>query len=113
MQSDFLVRAPWLDEERVTGYAWIFVSLYAAISVLWIALSPQLIDPFGKPIGTDFMNVWAAGKLALEGQPGAAYDYAYAPNGGYPVTAAPAPPGYGAYGAYGYAPGQQQGTGHY
>ena len=22
------------------------------------------------------MNVWAAGKLALEGQPGAAYDYA-------------------------------------
>lgn len=76
MQSDFLVRAPWLDEERVTGYAWIFVSLYAAISVLWIALSPQLIDPFGKPIGTDFMNVWAAGKLALEGQPGAAYDYA-------------------------------------
>ena len=76
MQSDFLVRAPWLDEERVTGYAWIFVSLYAAISVLWIALSPQLIDPFGKPIGTDFMNVWAAGKLALDGQPGAAYDYA-------------------------------------
>lgn len=76
MKSDFLARAPWLDEERVTGYAWIFVSLYAAITVLWIALSPHLIDPNGKPIGTDFMNVWAAGKLALAGDPGAAYDYA-------------------------------------
>ena len=43
---------PWLDEERVTGYASIFVLLYAAISVLWIALSPQLIDPYGKPIRT-------------------------------------------------------------
>jgi hypothetical protein len=76
MQSDFLMRAPWLDEERVTGYAWIFVSLYAAVSVVWVVLSPHLIDPTGKPIGTDFMNVWAAGKLALAGEPGAAYDYA-------------------------------------
>jgi hypothetical protein len=76
MQSDFLVRAPWLDEERVTAYAWIFALLYVAGAVFWIALSPQLIDPHGKPIGTDFMNVWAAGKMALAGEPGAAYDFA-------------------------------------
>jgi alpha-1,2-mannosyltransferase len=76
MQSDFLARAPWLDEERITGYAWIFVSFYAAISVIWVVLSPQLIDPNGKPIGTDFMTVWSAGKLALAGEPEAAYDYA-------------------------------------
>lgn len=76
MQSDFLVRAPWLNEERVTAYAWIFVLLYAVATVGLIALSPHLIDPNGKPVGTDFMNVWAAGKLALAGDPGAAYDYA-------------------------------------
>ena len=76
MRSEFLVRAEWLDEARVTGYAWIFVCLYRGNHRLWIALSPRLIDPNGKPIGTDFMNVWAAGKLALAGDPGAAYDYA-------------------------------------
>ena len=69
-------RADWLDEERATGYARIFVCLYAAMAIIWIGLSsPTLIDPNGKPLGTDFMNVWSAGKLALAGEPGAAYDY--------------------------------------
>jgi hypothetical protein len=76
MQSEFLVRAPWLDEARVTGYACIFVALFALTTVVWIVLSPGLIDPNGKPIGTDFMTVWSAGKLALMGEPAAAYDYA-------------------------------------
>jgi hypothetical protein len=75
MVSVFLKRAAWLDEERVTGYARIFVCLYLAMAVVWIALSPNLIDPNGKPLGTDFMNVWSAGKLALAGEPGAAYEY--------------------------------------
>src|SRR5262245_56877972 len=44
MRSDFLVRAPWLDAERVTAYAGIFLFLYTAAAVLWIALSPGLID---------------------------------------------------------------------
>lgn len=33
-----------------------------------------LIDPAGHGIPTDFVNVWAAGKLALGGNPAAAYD---------------------------------------
>ena len=76
MQMDFLAKASWLDESRVTGYARIFVGLFAAASIIWIALSPQLIDPNGKPIGTDFMTIWTAGKLALADEPAAAYDYA-------------------------------------
>src|SRR5262245_46435184 len=76
MQSDFLVRAPWLNEERLTGYSRIFVAVYVAATIILIVLSPNLIDPNGKPVGTDFMNVWAAGKLALAGDAGAAYDYA-------------------------------------
>jgi len=34
-----------------------------------------LIDSAGRGIPTDFVNVWAAGKLALEGSPAAAYDW--------------------------------------
>jgi len=76
MRIDFLTRASWLNEKRVTDYARIFVCLYAVAAVIYLALSPALIDPEGKPVGTDFMDVWAAGKLALAGEPAAAYDYA-------------------------------------
>jgi len=34
-----------------------------------------LIDPAGHGIPTDFVNVWAAGRLVLDGQPAAAYDW--------------------------------------
>ena len=34
-----------------------------------------LIAPDGRGIPTDFVNVWAAGKLVLEGHPAAAYDW--------------------------------------
>ncbi len=34
-----------------------------------------LIDPSGLPIPTDFINVWAAGKLVLQGAPADAYDW--------------------------------------
>ncbi|MBV9458294.1 MAG: DUF2029 domain-containing protein, partial [Bradyrhizobium sp.] len=39
-----------------------------------LALSPGLIDPNGKPIGTDFSNVYAAGELTWQGKPADAYD---------------------------------------
>src|SRR5262245_11132001 len=35
-----------------------------------------LIDPAGLPIATDFVNVWAAGRQALDGQAAAVYDVA-------------------------------------
>jgi hypothetical protein len=65
-----------LGEDRVVGYARILCFLFAATAVVWLALSPNLIGPDGKPVGTDFMDVWAAGKLALAGHPADAYDYA-------------------------------------
>jgi len=34
-----------------------------------------LFDPQGRPIANDFVNVWAAGKLALEGHAADAYDW--------------------------------------
>jgi hypothetical protein len=40
----------------------------------WIALSDGLIDRNGKPLGTDFSNVYAAGQLTWQGRPADAYD---------------------------------------
>ena len=34
-----------------------------------------LLDPQGRPIANDFVNVAAAGRLALDGKPAAAYDW--------------------------------------
>ena len=40
----------------------------------WIAVSDGLIDRNGKPIGTDFSNVYAAGSLTWQGRPADAYE---------------------------------------
>ena len=64
----------WLTRERLRGYALILLAGPSRGSVIWIALADGLIDRNGKPIGTDFSNVWAAGTLVLDGRPAAPYD---------------------------------------
>ncbi len=34
-----------------------------------------MADPQGRPIANDFVNVWAAGRLTLDGNPAQAYDW--------------------------------------
>jgi len=69
-----LRQADWLDEERVKGYAAILLGLCILGAVVWIALSDGLIDRTGKPLGTDFSNVYAAGKLVRAGRPQDAFN---------------------------------------
>ena len=64
----------WLTRERLRGYALMLLTLSLAAAVIWIALADGLVDRNGKPIGTDFSNVWAAGTLVLEGESAAPYD---------------------------------------
>jgi alpha-1,2-mannosyltransferase len=64
----------WLTPARLHGYALILLAASLTIVVIWIALADGLIDRNGKPIGTDFSNVWAAGKLVLDGEQAAPYD---------------------------------------
>jgi len=66
----------WLTAERAGAYPLILLTFYALAVVGWIALSGGLIDPNGKPIGTDFSSFYAAGSLALEGRAGEVYDMA-------------------------------------
>ena len=64
----------WLTRERLRGYPIILLAISAAATLIWIALADGLVDRNGKPIGTDFSNVWAAGSLALDGDWTAPYD---------------------------------------
>ena len=64
----------WLTPERARGYSLILLAFYLIAAVAWIVLSDGLVDRNGKPLGTDFSNVYAAGSLTLEGRPADAYD---------------------------------------
>src|SRR5580692_6712811 len=54
----------------------LLVALNAAMIPAMYFTHDWLIDSSGRFIHTDFLNVWAAGKLALDGQPALAWDWA-------------------------------------
>jgi Glycosyltransferase family 87 len=64
----------WLTLSRARGYSLILLGLCIVAMAGWIVLSDGLIDRNGKPIGTDFSNVYAAGHLAWQGRAADAYD---------------------------------------
>jgi len=63
----------WLTPARARGYCLILLAVCAIAMVGWIAVSDGLIDRNGKPIGTDFSNVYAAGTLTWQGRSADAY----------------------------------------
>ena len=67
----------WLTADRMRAYSLILLGIAAIAFVGWIAVSDGLVDRNGKPIGTDFSNVYAAGTLTWQGQPAEAYDPAH------------------------------------
>lgn len=64
----------WLTISRARGYSLILLAVCAIAVAGWIALSDELIDRNGKPVGTDFSNVYAAGMLTWQGRSAEAYD---------------------------------------
>ena len=50
------------------------VALAVGGIVVLVATSDGLNDYQGRPLGTDFSNIYAAGKYVLEGKPAAAFD---------------------------------------
>ncbi|MBM3487054.1 MAG: DUF2029 domain-containing protein [Alphaproteobacteria bacterium] len=63
----------WLDGARIRAYAIIAIAVYVVTAVAWVAMSQDLVDPRGKPLGYDFITFWAASFLALAGEPANAY----------------------------------------
>lgn len=77
--SDFLdgsgrADGHWLTADRLKVYPLIFLAVFTVSAGIWAFLSNDLIDPGGKPIGTDFITFWGASHLALAGRPEAAFD---------------------------------------
>ena len=66
----------WLTAARARGYSLILLGLCAIAMTGWIAVSDGLIDPNGKPIGSDFSSFYAAGSLVLDGRANDIYDMA-------------------------------------
>jgi hypothetical protein len=64
----------WLNTQRARAYSLILLTVYVAAIVGWVALSNGLIDRNGKPIGTDFSDIYAAGTLTWQGHAADAYE---------------------------------------
>jgi Glycosyltransferase family 87 len=64
----------WLTAARARGYSLILLAIAVIAMAGWIAVSDGLIDRNGKPVGTDFSNVYAAGELTWRGKPADAYN---------------------------------------
>jgi hypothetical protein len=64
----------WLTRERMRLVALAVLAASAIGLVLLLATSDGLNDRLGRPLGTDFSNVYAAGSYVLGGEPTAPFD---------------------------------------
>ena len=71
---DLLRSGVWLTRERIRLVAFALLAAMVLGAVFLIATSDGLNDRFGRPLGTDFSNVYAAGTYVLDGQPTAPFD---------------------------------------
>jgi hypothetical protein len=65
----------YVTPERRRVYSILLLVAYIATIVALLATADGIVDRAGRPIGTDFANVYAAGRLALDGQAAQAYDW--------------------------------------
>jgi alpha-1,2-mannosyltransferase len=71
---DILRTGAWLTRERVRLIAFALLAAFVLGAGFLIATSNGLNDRFGRPLGTDFSNVYAAGSYVLAGEPTAPFD---------------------------------------
>ncbi len=64
------------DGQRLQAYSRLIAFAFmVTLAVLW-ATSAGLLDPYGKPLGADFITFWSAGRLSLDGNATGAFDRA-------------------------------------
>lgn len=64
----------WLSLDRLRAYSIIFLMVYVALAVYWVAESNGAVDPLGKPLSYDFLAFYAASDLILGGDIQGLYD---------------------------------------
>ena len=71
---DILRSGSWLTRERVRQVAFALLAAFVLGAGFLIATSDGLNDRFGRPLGTDYSDVYAAGSYVLDGKPAAPFD---------------------------------------
>jgi len=69
----FLRDARWLTRGRVFGYSTALIAGTVAV-MTWTLSGHGVADPMGRPVGTDFLRLWAASYALLHDQARAIYD---------------------------------------
>jgi hypothetical protein len=70
-----LADGSWVTRERVRLVAAIAIAIFAAAIVYALATAHGTLDLRGHPLGTDYSNVHAAGRMALDGHAAQAWDW--------------------------------------
>ena len=73
--SETLRSGDWLTRERARLWGLAVLAASAIGFVFLVVTSNGLIDYQGRPLGTDFSNVYAAGTYVLDGHAAAAFDW--------------------------------------
>jgi hypothetical protein len=75
LKNLLLRQAMWLNSLAIRIVARILVVEYIVGFVFWYATADGLKDRSGTPLGADFLNVYAAGIMAMRGQAAEVYDW--------------------------------------
>lgn len=65
--------ANWLNNRRIALVSVIFILFGIVTTIILIATSHNDLDQLGRPLGTDFSNVYSAGKMVLDDRAAEAY----------------------------------------
>lgn len=65
----------FVTRQRLRAYSVLLLAAYVVAIVALLATADGIVDAAGRPLGTDFANVYAAGQLARDGKPALAYDF--------------------------------------
>lgn len=72
---DKLADGSWITRERMHFAAILSGAATLLVLTYLFATGSGTIDRFGRPLGTDFSNVWTAGRMALDGRAAEAWDW--------------------------------------
>jgi hypothetical protein len=67
----------WMTGDRAAAWSRVLAVVSLAVVAAWIILAAGVLDINGKPLGTDFVAFWTAGRMLVDGAPAASvYDHA-------------------------------------
>lgn len=64
----------WVTTERMRVYSWTLVAFWLCAIATVVFTAHGGLDFMGRPLGTDFVNVWSAGRMVLDGRAFDVYD---------------------------------------